>query len=82
VAIDEETRKTIAEHIKRTWRSPACVLCGCTVWELYGHATVVLGDAPGSLTAADGLPCCVMVCQRCGNSVLVNMVVADALPRG
>ncbi len=80
MAVDETLRRKVTEHLKRTWRSNACLLCGCTVWEIHGHVTVILGDAPGTVAgASEGLPSVAMVCQRCGNTVLVNLVVADAL---
>jgi hypothetical protein len=80
VAIDESLRRQIAEHLKRTWRSPICHLCGCDVWELHGYVTLVLTDSPATATGADGLPTVAVVCQRCGNTILINLVVARALP--
>ena len=80
VAIDENLRNRIAEHLKRTWRAPTCQLCGCGLWELHGYVTLVLTDSPATPTGTDGLPTVAVVCQRCGNTVLINLVVANALP--
>jgi hypothetical protein len=80
VGIDDTSRSRIAEHIKKTWRTPGCLLCGCIVWELHGHVTVLLSDAPGATVSAEGLPSVAVVCQRCGNTILINLVVANALP--
>ena len=79
MAVDETTRRKIAEHVKRTWRSPGCLICGCLTWELHGHVTLILGDAPGATVSTDALPSLALVCQRCGNTVLVNLVLANAL---
>jgi hypothetical protein len=79
VALDQASKSKLAEHLKKTWRSPACVLCGCTVWEVHGHVTVVLGDTPGTTIGTDALPSVALVCQRCGNTILINLVVADPL---
>ena len=81
MAVDDTLRGKLADHLKRVWQSPACLLCGCTVWEAHGHVTVLLSDVPGTLTGiTDGLPTVALVCQRCGNTVFVNLVVAGALP--
>lgn len=80
MAVDEATRDKVTEHLKKTWRTAACLLCGCTVWELHGHVTVVLGDTPGATAATEGLPSVAAVCQRCGNTVFINLVVADVVP--
>jgi hypothetical protein len=80
VAVDDATRDKVAAHLKKVWRGAGCVLCGCTTWELHGYVTVVLGDAPGGgATGTEGLPCVALVCQRCGNTVFINLVVANAV---
>jgi hypothetical protein len=81
VAVDDALRIKVAEHLKKTWRTSACLLCGCTTWELHGHVTVLLADVPGGTSSTEGLPAVALVCQRCGNTVFMNLVVADALPR-
>ncbi len=80
MALDEAARTKLAEHLQKTWRSPGCVLCGSTTWELHGYVTIILSDAPGASAGTEGLPACALVCQRCGNTVIINLVVADALP--
>jgi hypothetical protein len=80
VGLDDTTRSKIADHLKKTWRSAGCLLCGCTTWELHGHLTLLLGDAPGATVTPEGLPSVAVVCQRCGNTILINLVVANALP--
>lgn len=82
MAIDPTLKDTLVEHIKRTWRTPGCALCGCSIWELYGHLTLPLADGPGGAPTGDGLPTVAVVCQRCGNTVLVNLVVAGGLVPG
>jgi hypothetical protein len=79
VALDQTWKNKIGEHLRKRWRSPECQLCGCTLWELHGHVTVILGDAPGATASTEGLPSVALVCQRCGNTVFINLVVADAL---
>jgi hypothetical protein len=79
VAIDETLRAKLAEHLQKTWRTPACVSCGCALWELHGFVTLVLTDSPSVATGESGLPSVAVVCQRCGNTVLINLVVANAL---
>jgi hypothetical protein len=79
VAIDEALRLQLVEHLKK-WRSASCVLCGASLWEMHGHLTLLLTDQPGTTQATDGLPTVALVCQRCGNTVLINLIVANALP--
>lgn len=79
MALDQAARNKIAEHAQKTWRSPGCLLCGCTTWEVHGYVTLIVGNAPGP-GGDEGLPSAALVCQRCGNTVIVNLVVADAMP--
>jgi hypothetical protein len=72
VALDDITRNKVTEHVKKTWRGAGCLLCGCTTWELHGHVTLILSDAPGGTAATEGLPSAVVVCQRCGNTILIE----------
>jgi hypothetical protein len=80
VTIDDSLRSRISDHLKRTWKGAACQLCGSSVWELHGYVTLLLSDSPAAATGDTGLPTVAMVCQRCGNTVLMNLVVANALP--
>jgi hypothetical protein len=77
VALDQATIQKIVEHLKRKWTVQTCPMCKQNNWEIHGQVTLSLTAATGRATGAgQALPCAVVICQVCGNSVIVNLVVA------
>jgi hypothetical protein len=66
----------LSEHIQRTWRTNACALCGQSTWMIHGYVTVPLASEPAAQTRDAVLPTAAAVCRHCGNTVLINLVIA------
>jgi len=80
VAFEAAKIQKIIEHIKNTWTVQSCPMCKQNNWEIHGQVTLSLGPSVGRSSAAgQSLPCAVIVCQVCGNSVIINLVVAGAV---
>ncbi len=77
MALDKNLSDAIVSHISRKWLSTECGLCGKNAWDLYGHITLLLSDRPGLVVpGAPSLPCAAVVCQNCGNTILLSLVAA------
>jgi hypothetical protein len=77
VALDQATIEKIVEHLKGKWAVQACPMCKNNNWEIHGQVTLSLFTmGVKSSGAGQALPCAVVICQVCGNSVIVNLVVA------
>jgi hypothetical protein len=77
VALDQATIQKIVEHLKRKWTVQTCPMCKQNNWEIHGQVTLSLTTSSGrSSGAGQALPCAVVICQVCGNSMIVNLVVA------
>ena len=65
-----------------------CPMCGHDEWTLAdGYAAIAVGAAPNSTAPYRGggqvLPCAVVVCDTCGNTVFLNLYrlgLADLIP--
>lgn len=75
---DQETREKIIHWLNEKWRgSKFCPICGSSNWavgEILGEIREFKGGAlvlPGQL-----FPLVVVTCQTCGNTVLLNAIVA------
>jgi hypothetical protein len=71
-----EAQHALAAHITRTWVRKECLQCGAYNWALHGYITLTIADTLGSSIGASILPTAAAVCQVCGNTVLINLVVA------
>jgi hypothetical protein len=77
MAFDATTIERIIQHLKSGWTVQTCPMCKKSNWEVHGPVTLSLGGG-SEYSAAPGqnLPCAAIVCQSCGNTLIVNLVVA------
>ena len=79
MALDAATIERIIQHLKSAWTVQACPMCRKSNWEVHGPITFSLGATESfasSVALGQSLPCAAVVCQSCGNSLLINLVVA------
>jgi len=76
VPLSREATDALANHIHRVWTQKECFHCGTNNWALHGYITLITGDTLGAPVGAPILPSAAAVCQTCGNTVLINLVVA------
>lgn len=82
-----EQKQALKDHVDKTWKTTACVLCGHSEWTADGVTPLLMLDTPteaggtrrtmnitGPADAVGSL-----MCTRCGNTVLVNLIVAGVL---
>lgn len=64
--------------------NPNCRLCTVNAWEFNGFIALGLSDSPGvAQFGGQNLPSVALVCKNCGNTVLINAVIAGlVLPDG
>jgi hypothetical protein len=74
--LPKAAQDALATHIDRTWARRECVQCGMNNWATHGYITLTIADTLGSAVGASILPTAAAVCQVCGNTVLINLVVA------
>lgn len=79
---DEQQSKVLA-HLKETWRQHNCALCGANNWSVNGVVMLGLYGEPqltGKAVPIGGpsLPCAAVTCGTCGQTILINLVVAGA----
>ena len=75
--LTREAQEALVAHINRTWARKECALCGTINWATHGYITVTIADTVGGVQGASILPTAAAVCQMCGNTVLINLVVAN-----
>jgi hypothetical protein len=82
VEIDPAVAKKLVEHIQRKWKN-GCPMCGARTWDLSGFSNVGIKKDIGPSMALGGpaLPCACVICQTCGNTVLINLIVAGVMAK-
>jgi predicted RNA-binding Zn-ribbon protein involved in translation (DUF1610 family) len=83
MALTPEATARITEHLKAKWKFP-CPMCRSNEWTLNGYVALPLADQPNTIIIGGGavLPAVAVVCRNCGNTVLVNAVIAGIQPPG
>ncbi len=74
----EDVQQRIIRAITaRVPRMPLCAVCGRQQWTLAsGVVTIQLQEDPGAyVLGGPAMPCAALVCQHCGNTLLLNLVV-------
>jgi hypothetical protein len=74
--LPKEAQDALTAHINRTWATKECLQCGLNNWAMHGYITLTIADTLGGIQGASILPTAAAVCQVCGNTVLINLVVA------
>lgn len=83
MSLTDEQFRVLRDHLDAKIVN-GCPLCRAKSWEAHSFAPLALSPYPDAHTFdAKALPCAALVCQNCGNTVLINLVVAGVLlPHG
>lgn len=84
--MDKSELRKLQEHLKRTWKDPApCPMCDHVDWRVQGEMYKLshykqdwdTGFIPGPI-----IPVIPIICNNCGNTVLINAVKAGIVSKG
>lgn len=67
----------VKAHIDARWKRQGCMLCGENDWTLAdGYTRLELSEFGGpAVIGQRAVPCVAMVCNNCGNTVLLNLKI-------
>lgn len=70
----------VIEHLKEKWKGRSCQMCGVGNWNVQDTAYEVRQFSQGGLVVGGPvIPVVPVVCTNCGNTVLVNAIIAKAI---
>lgn len=77
MALDAESLDKLKKFINEKWNTKLCSLCSRNSWVFNGHFSLVLSDEVlKNDLEGKALPCVAAVCTNCGNTILINTLVA------
>jgi hypothetical protein len=70
------------QHLKAKWAGRPCAQCGTAVWQVQDAIFELRGFSGGSLVVGGAIiPLIPVTCANCGNTVLVNAILAGVVER-
>jgi hypothetical protein len=70
-------------HLNMKWGLRPCPMCGISNWNVQGRVFQLMEFNEGNLVLGGQLiPVVPIICNNCGNTVLVNAIVAGIVPPG
>ena len=76
---EKQKRKALAWLIEKLGNDPKCPMCSQSNWHLANIQVRV--QAPNALLGGRGFPLIAMICQNCGNTQFLNMLVMGLLEK-
>lgn len=74
-----ESAKAIA-HLQRKWMGKPCPMCGVGNWNVQDSTYQLLEFNQGSMVIGGPvIPVIPVVCSNCGNTILVNAILAGVV---
>lgn len=83
----EEEKKVnvekVIQHLNQKWGNRACPMCGSSKWNVSDNVYELREFHGGNLVLGNGpiFPVIPVSCNNCGNSVMINALVAGAIER-
>jgi hypothetical protein len=76
-ALADDEKATLLRHINAKWTAKTCPFCNQSKWDIGGWSPILLGPGAGNVVIGGAvLPSVAMVCMTCGNTVLINAIIA------
>jgi hypothetical protein len=70
----------LLQHLKTKWGGRSCPMCGVGPWSVQDAAYEVRAFGQGGLLVGGAvIPVVPVVCMNCGNTVLVNAILAGVV---
>lgn len=82
--LTEDQLHKLLEALRVKWGARQCPMCGTAGFTVEGSLFMLLQYTPGVGLRLGGpvFPVVPVTCNNCGNTILVNAVVADLIPAG
>ena len=79
--LTDEQMKKLRDHLQENWKAPVgCPVCRSNKWNLSDHIYELREFLRGGLSVESGsggiVPLSPVMCETCGNTVLINPLVA------
>jgi hypothetical protein len=74
----------LLQHLKDKWKTQPCPLCGVRKWNVQSKSFELREFHGGGLVLGPGpiIPVIPVVCTNCGNTILINSLVAGVEMEG
>jgi len=74
-----ELQRHVIEKFSEKWPDSQCPICHESAWGVQREAFFFMAKArtPTSASSGHGMPCAALVCQVCGNTQFINLLVLD-----
>ncbi len=81
MALRPDEIKKVVEHLNSKWKNKACSFCSSNNWAVDGLVLLTLSDTSSNAFVIGGpaQPCASVACQTCGNTHLVNLIIAGVM---
>ena len=82
MALDAATLQKITTFLNEKWKAKTCLQCAGNDWDLHGYIGLSLAGEPKDIAlGGQVLPCVAVVCKNCGNTLLINVIVAGLVSK-
>lgn len=83
VAMNDEDKAKLIRHLEDKWSSQNCPMCGHSSWNIPSEVYEIREFHGGGLVVGPIpiVPVLPITCSNCGNTVLVNSIVAGITNR-
>ena len=83
-AVAKIDSQKVIRHLTTKWANRPCLMCNAAQWSVQDEAFELRAFSDGNLIVGGALiPVVPVVCTNCGNTVLVNAIIAGAVnPQG
>jgi len=83
VGLTDEQLKVLEKHINEKWATKKCSLCLQNSWRVSGFTGIMMRENHRTLNLGGPMiPCAAITCWNCGNTVLINLLVAGVYGDG
>lgn len=84
MALTEAEQARLFQHINQKWRNKFCFQCSANTWSVDATVKLILGDSKptGIVLGGSFQPYATMTCTNCGNTLLINLIVAGVVVPG
>lgn len=76
----EQSEKLLA-FLNEKWKDKNCPQCHANTWAIHGYVSLWVSNHPARVSGDISLPMAALVCSNCGNTILVNLLMAGIVDK-